>query len=209
MKLQIALDGSLQDSLEILKAVRPYVDIAEIGTPLIYRDGMIAVRRLRKIFPDLLLLADLKIMDAGEEEATIAFEAGCDIVTVLGVTQNATLHSALKAAHYFKKQVMVDMMQVPDLNSRASTLLAMGCHYLCVHTAYDLQATHNIPLSNIRQLQRELADPPLAVAGGIGPDTIDSVANLNPEIIIVGGAITRSPDPVNAARSIRERMNTS
>jgi len=30
------------------------------------------------------VLADLKIMDAGEHEANLAFEAGADIVTVLG-----------------------------------------------------------------------------------------------------------------------------
>ena len=60
MKLQIALDGDIDQGLAVLQAVRPYVDIAEIGTPLIFREGLGAARRLREAFPDLALLADLK-----------------------------------------------------------------------------------------------------------------------------------------------------
>jgi 3-hexulose-6-phosphate synthase len=205
MKLQVALDGDLHHSLAILQSVRPYIDIAEIGTPLIYREGMAAARQLRQAFPDLPLLADLKIMDAGEEEATIAFEAGCDLVTVLGLAHDATVRGVLTAAQRFGKQVMVDMMQVANSSARARTLLAMGCHYLCVHTAHDLQAT-DTPFVNFQQLYQELGDAPLAVAGGIGLDTIDDIVALNPAIVVIGSAITRAPDPASMARAIRKRM---
>ena len=57
MKLLVALDGNLVDSLTVLRAIRPYVDIAEIGTPLVYRGGMSAGQRVRDSFPDLALLA--------------------------------------------------------------------------------------------------------------------------------------------------------
>lgn len=205
MKLQIALDGELQESLTILQAVHAFVDIAEVGTPLIFREGMSAVQHLRRTFPTLPLLADLKIMDAGEEEATIAFAAGCSLVTVLGVTQEATLRGALAAAGRFGGQIMVDMMQVPDPIPQARRFLAMGCHYLCVHTAHDLQAAQT-PLATLRQLRQELPDAPLAVAGGINPDTIDAVAALRPAIIIVGSAITQAAKPAQAARMLRERI---
>jgi len=81
LKLQVALDGDLESSLSILRVIRPYIDIAEIGTPLIFREGLRAIHVLHKAFPDLSVLADLKIMDAGEHEATLAFEAGCDLVS--------------------------------------------------------------------------------------------------------------------------------
>lgn len=206
MKLQLALDGDFEASLAILRAVRPYIDIAEIGTPLIFREGIAAARRLRAAFPDLPLLADLKIMDAGDLEAAIAFEAGCDLVTALGVTQDATLRGALAAAGRYGKQVMVDMMQVPDLCARAEALLAMGCHYLCVHTAHDRQSAGDGPLTPLRALRQRLPDAPLAVAGGIGPGAIDAVAALRPEIVVVGSAIAGAADPVRVAQAIRERM---
>ena len=48
MKLQLALDGDLQSSIAVLDATKTYIDIAEIGTPLIYREGVWAVRELRR-----------------------------------------------------------------------------------------------------------------------------------------------------------------
>lgn len=207
MKLQLALDTDLPTSLSILQEVRPYIDIAEIGTPLIYREGMAAAKRIRHLFPDLPLLADFKIMDAGEEEAEIAFAAGCDLVTVLGVTQDATIQAALAAARRFGRQIVVDMMQVGDVIARAQTLLALGCHYLCLHTAYDVHSkTKHSPLFQLEAVRHALPHAPLAVAGGIGLEQLAAVIAFRPEIIIVGSAITQSPSPLTAAQAIRSQM---
>ena len=46
-------------------------EIIEVGTPLIISDGLGAVRQLKSAFPESLVLADLKIMDAGEHEAAL------------------------------------------------------------------------------------------------------------------------------------------
>jgi 3-hexulose-6-phosphate synthase len=209
MKLQLALDGDLLSSLSILQAVRPYIDLAELGTPLIYREGIAAAARIHRQFPDLPLLADFKIMDAGDEEATIAFEAGCDLVTVLGVTQDVTIQGVVAAARRFGKQVMVDMMQVNDVINRAQTLLEMGCHYLCLHTAYDVHsATKQSSLGQLEVLHRAIPQAPLAIAGGIGLPQLKAIAALHPEIIIVGSAITKAPDPLMAAQAIRTVMET-
>ncbi len=209
MKLQVALDGPIEHSLAILQVIRPYIDIAEIGTPLIYREGIGAALRVRQAFPDLTLLADLKIMDAGEEEASTTFSAGCDIVTVLGLAADVTVRGVLAAAQDFSRQVMVDMIQVPDLVARSRELLEMGCHLLCVHTAYDLQSSGRTPLDDLRCLRRTLPDAPLAVAGGIGPDTIDEVVTLAPKIVVVGAAITNASDPARVAQAIRRRINAN
>ena len=76
MELQLALDFiSIEDSIELLKEVGDSIDIVEIGTPFIVKDGMRAVREVRRAFPDLKILADLKIMDAGKEETACAVEA--------------------------------------------------------------------------------------------------------------------------------------
>jgi 3-hexulose-6-phosphate synthase len=206
MKLQLALDGNLKDSLAILEAVSDMIDIAEIGTPLIFREGMNAARVFRQHFPTLTLLADLKIMDAGDEEATIVFEAGCDMVTVLGVTQDSTIRGAAAAARRFGKQFVADLMQVSDPVKRGRELLNLGCDYLCAHTAYDSQKTGQSPLMSLNLLRQELDQAKLAVAGGINLSTIDAIVQLQPDILIVGGAITRAPDPVQAVLALREKM---
>ena len=207
MKLQVALDGSLKDSLTVLRAVRDYIDVAEIGTPLIFREGLRVAPILRQEFPALTLLADLKIMDAGEHEAALAFEAGCDFVTVLGVTQDKTVCSALKAAADFGRQVMVDLMQVRNLVPRSRELLELGCHCLCVHTAYDLQTPGTSPLDDLARLRESFPAASLAVAGGLSPASLSALQPYHPDVIIVGGAIVTAPNPAQVARSIRAQMD--
>ena len=206
-QLQLALDGDLSSSLAVLSQARPYIDIAEIGTPLIYREGVAAVRALRAAYPDLMLLADLKIMDAGDEEASIAFEAGADIITVMGVTTDETISGAVAAARRYGKYVLADMMQVADMTERAARLLELGCDWLCVHTAYDLQQAGATPLAHLGDLRARLPDAPLAVAGGVKPATLESVLAFAPSIVVVGGAITRAAAPSVVARQMYERIH--
>ena len=208
MQLQIALDGTLAESLTVLEAAAPYVDIVEIGTPLVLREGARAIEQIKTAYPDLPLLADFKIMDAGEEEAAIAFESGADIVTVMGMTQNSTITGAVMAARRYDGKIMVDLMSVSDSVRRGKSLLAAGCDYLCVHTAFDLHTNGASPLENLRFLRTQLPHAPFAVAGGINHQTIDAIAALNPAIVVVGSAITGASDPAGAACRLKERMNT-
>jgi 3-hexulose-6-phosphate synthase len=86
MKLQVAFD--IQHSDEVLKLVEvngDLIDIVEIGTPLIMKEGLKSVQKIKKEYPNQTVLADLKIMDAGLLEAQIGFDAGADIVSVLGL----------------------------------------------------------------------------------------------------------------------------
>lgn len=203
--LQVALDGTYDQAMTVLELVAGQVDIIELGTPLVYREGIGVAKRVRDLYPQIKLLADLKIMDAGEEEASIAFDAGCDFVTVLGVTQDKTIQGAVAAAKRFGGQVVVDMMQTPDVVERGHLLLAMGCDYLCVHTAFDQQQIET-PLATLKRLRKGLPNAPLAVAGGVGLPTIDSILAHHPTIVVVGGAITRAADPAAVTQRLRERM---
>ena len=100
MKLQLALDFdlSMQDAVEMVKKTEKDVDIIEAGTPYLMDHGLEGATVLKKKFPDKLVLADLKIADAGYREAENAFLAGADIVTVLSVTDDSTIENVIKAA---------------------------------------------------------------------------------------------------------------
>lgn len=205
--LQLALDGTLDAARAVLAAVHPYVDVIEIGTPLIFREGIAAVRWAGEQHPDKPILADLKIMDAGEDEASIAFEAGAALVTVLGAAADATVSGVIRAARRYGGQVVADLVQVPDPVGRGCALLALGCDVLCVHTAYDMQGAGRTPLAALRALRERLPDARLAAAGGITPQTIGDILSARPAMVVVGGAITRAHDPAQAARALRERID--
>ena len=76
MKLQLALDLiDLEGARDFIEGLAYLIDIVDIGTPLIIREGVKAVVEIKRAYPELVVLADLKIMDAGEHEARIAFDA--------------------------------------------------------------------------------------------------------------------------------------
>ena len=208
MKLQLALDlVDIQGARSLLEKVADLIDIAEIGTPFVINEGVNAVTEIKKAYPELEVLADLKIMDEGALESKIAFEAGADIVTVLGVTNDVTIQGAVNQARAYDKKVMVDMMAVIDFPERARQIDAMGADYVCVHTSTDVQKLGLNPLHELELVHPLLEHAGLAVAGGVKPEILSQIVTFRPEIVVVGSFITGHPDPREAALAIREGLN--
>ena len=66
MKLQIAVDiADTARIMEIGEKIHDVIDIYEVGTPVIMKEGLAPVRALKQKYPELTVLADSKIMDGG------------------------------------------------------------------------------------------------------------------------------------------------
>ena len=205
MKLQLALDLlDIHGAKRLLEKVADLIDIVEIGTPFIIREGVKAVTTIKEAYPGLEVLADLKIADAGEYEAKIGFEAGADIVTVLGFTHDTTIQKALNQARAYDRKVMVDLIAVDDVQKRAREVDTMGAHYVCVHTASDMQAQGVNSLLQLKLVHPMLKHAKMAVAGGVRPEILPQITAHRPEVVIVGKYITGHPDPRHAALEIRK-----
>lgn len=204
MKLQLALDlVNIPDGIALVKEVEPYVDIVEIGTPIVINEGLHAVKAMKEAFPNLEVLADLKIMDAGGYEIMKAAEAGADIVTVLGATNDLTIKGAVEEAKKQNKQILVDMINVADLEKRAREVDALGVDYICVHTGYDQQAAGQSPFEDLQTIKRAVTNAKTAVAGGIKLETLPEVIKAGPDLVIVGGGITGAADKAAVASEIQ------
>ena len=170
MKLQVAFDVlPLEEALDLARGMEEDVDRFELGTPFLLEHGMEAVRRFRAQFPGKELLADTKIMDAGRLEAESAFRAGADLVTVLAVTDLATVRACVEAADRAGRRVVADMICVSDLSGRARELEEAGIHGIAVHTGVDQQAQGRTPLQDLAVLRRAVQRAELSAAGGILP----------------------------------------
>ncbi|MFL0470311.1 3-hexulose-6-phosphate synthase, partial [Staphylococcus cohnii] len=189
-----------EDAAELANKVKDYVDIVEIGTPIVINEGLPAVQHLNDNIDSVKVLADLKIMDAADYEVSQAVKFGADIVTILGVAEDASIKAAVDEAHKHGKQLLVDMIAVQDLEKRAKDLDDLGADYIAVHTGYDLQAEGQSPLESLRKVKSVISNSKVAVAGGIKPDTIKDIVAENPDLIIVGGGIANADDPVEAAK---------
>ena len=210
MLFQLALDAPFtQDSLPAILEAAPYLDIIEIGTPAVYAMGMQSVRMLRKALPNAVLLADLKIADAGEYETQIALDAGADIVTVLASAADETVLGAVKAARACGKRISADLIGVPDPLGRAARIEEMGVDILCAHTGLDRQQADGAPFALCKALLAQRKTAQIAVAGGITTRTIPLLADVPADICIVGGGITKCASLQEGTLAIRQAYRAS
>lgn len=207
MKLQAALDTlTLNECIDLLEETEGFIDIAEVGTPFVIEEGMVPVKEFKKQFPKIEVLADVKIMDAGEYEADKCFEAGADICTVLGVSHDETIEGVVRSAKKHGKKVMVDMIAVSDLKKRTQEVDEMGVDYICVHTAFDVQKFGQDPLDDLKIVNSVIKNAKSAVAGGVKLETVDEIVNEGAEIIVVGGAICNAKDRKAYAKEIKAHL---
>ena len=206
--LQVALDlMQLNRSIAIAhEAVEGGADWIEVGTPLIKSEGAEAIRALRREFPGHKIIADTKTMDVGSFEVEIVAKAGADIVTVLGLADDATIEEAVMAGRKYGAEIMVDMINVPDRVERAKQVEKLGATYICMHMGIDTQMRGEEPPVDVLRRIVESVSIPVAVAGGITAENAGEYVEAGATDVIVGGAIIKTDDIVSAARNIKSAM---
>ena len=207
MLLQVAIDKA--ESIGVIAQVRGVADIIEIGTPLLKRFGIGTIATARELCPDTPILADTKTVDGGDLEAEMVLGAGARLMTVLSSTSRATHAAVGRVAARFGAFVIVDTITEfgkPELLP-ADANFPESFAYVGVHSATDARvagdrsSAHIDAVSDIRRRGFRVA-----LAGGLGPDSLDDVLRVEPEIVIVGSAITGAEDPRGIAKWIKDRL---
>ena len=201
IKLQVALDLlHINRALQIAElSAKAGADIIEAGTPLIKYNGIKAVKVLKAKIRDKEIMADMKIMDVGAIEAEMAFNAGADIVSVMALASAETIEEAIATARGKNKKVLVDLMNVEDYEKKISEIARLNPDIICFHVGVEALAN---------ELEKYVSEYSFefAVAGGINELTAPIFAKAGADIIIVGGAITKSDDPYRATLKIKEAL---
>lgn len=200
MLLQVAIDRSAD--LALIPELADVADIVEVGTRVIKERGIGVLAQVRAVAPGVLLLADMKTADGGTLETEMAAEAGADLTTVLAHASPNTLAAVVRSAQEHGLGVMVDTLGDDDIWCRPAVRRVADVALLALHSPNDagLATDWRAPADAARS-----AGFRLTVAGRIGPAQLDRVADVGAEVV-VGAAITRSPDPREAAVSIRARL---
>ena len=205
MKLQLAIDlEDIQGAINLIRKTKDSIDIFEYGTPLVINFGLEGLQKIRTEFPDIMLLADLKIMDVASYEVTQAFKYGADITTILGVAEDQSIKDAIKTAHEAGKEILVDMIGVQDIENRAREVDEFGADYVGTHTGYDLQALGQNPFEEFNLIKNNVSKAKTAIAGGIKLSASEEIKKANPDLLIIGGAISTADDPAEAAAEFKK-----
>lgn len=207
MKLQLAIDlEDVDGAIELIQKTKADVDVFEYGTPLVINFGLEGLQKIREKFPDITLLADLKIMDVASYEVEQAYKYGADITTILAAAEDQSIKDAVSAAHKANKKLLVDMIGIHDVATRTQQIDALDADYIGTHTGYDLQALGETPLETFKTIKQNVKNTQTAVAGGIKVTTAQKIIDAGPDLLIVGGGIATTDDPAQAAHEIKAMM---
>ncbi len=210
--LQLALDYPDLKRAMILarEAVAGGIDWLEIGTPLIKSEGLNAVRQIRAAFPNLTLVADMKVADAGRLETECAAKSGADIISVLGTASDATIRECVEASVRYNCRISVDLLglgSIEQMIERAGAVEAMGVFAVCVHTPIDKQMQGRLALDDVAAISKAVSIP-VAAAGGIHSESAADAVSCGASIVIVGGAITKAPDARAATQTLKRVISS-
>lgn len=209
MKLQLALDRpDLAHALEIVGHVAPYVDLIEAGTPLLIREGIRAVRELRRRYRGRAIVADIKVIDAGEPIAELAFAAGANVVTVLGCASDDVIERVVRSARRYEGTVMADSLSVVNIPERAKQLRDIGVNSICINRRgfKRPKGSAEDSLKRLLNLIPEI-ELPVYLAGGIDLVELALLSDAPLAGVIVGAAIAEASSPANVARQMRKLLD--
>ena len=205
--VQISLDlTNLDEALETAHmALKAGVDWLEVGTPLILAEGLHGVRLLRKAFPKVPIVADLKTMDGGYLEAEMMAGAGATHVVVMARAHEETIHCVVKAGKDFGVKVMGDNMVCPDMVAGAKWLEDLGCDYIVHHIGYDerrgIAAKGNPMPSPMDQLREVVAAVkiPVQAVGGLTLEQAVQCPAYGAPLVVIGAPLAIDADNFRTA----------
>ena len=205
--VQISLD--ITDRAEALRtaeiALRAGVDWLEAGTPFILAEGVHGVRALRERFPQVPIVADLKIMDGGYLEAEMMAKAGATHVVVMGRAHEETLKCVVKAGRDYGVKVMGDNLGCPDMVAGAREIEALGCDFVIHHIGYDERrgiaaAGRRMPspLDQLREVVQAVSVPVQAV-GGLTLEQAVRTPEFGAPLVVIGAPLAVDADSFRTA----------
>jgi 3-hexulose-6-phosphate synthase / 6-phospho-3-hexuloisomerase len=203
-KLQVAIDETSIDRALALgrQAVDGGVDIVEAGAPLIKSEGISVVSKLKKEL-GVPIVADLKIIDFGDIEARLAFDAGADMVTVLCSATTATIEGAVEAAKSCGGKIIIDLIGVYDVVQSYNHVLPLKPDYLYLTTGFAQWDNGKTAFDDVRKLF-DVSRIPLGVAGGLNAENISKGLLPGVEVLVVGRGITAAQDPRAEAAKLKK-----
>ena len=205
--VQISLDlTSIDEALETAAmALRAGVDWLEAGTPLILAEGLHGVKKLRRAFPGIPIVADLKTMDGGYLETEMMAKAGATHVVVMARAHAETIKSVVRAGHDFGVKVMGDNLGCPDMVEAAKWLEELGCDYIVHHIGYDERRgiaaqgkRMPSPLDQLKEVVNAVKIPVQAV-GGLSLEQAILCPSYGAPLVVLGAPLTIDADAFKTA----------
>lgn len=205
--LQIALDTyDLPSALAPLQKAHRYIDVIEVGTILCLSEGMHAVRAIRSLYPDKIILADVRIAEAGSIISKMAYDAGSDWVSVVSGAAPSSFEVVLAEAQSRQKDMQIELSDGWTWEM-AQHWADMGIQQVIFKRSRDLEAQGQLSWGqqDFETIQRlSQMGFKVTVTGGVKPADIPLFAGTPVYIFIAGRAIVKAENPAMVAKKFQD-----
>ena len=203
--MQVALDvTTLANAVHIAKIASGLdVGIIEIGEPLIKRYGMESVNHIRKIQPDIPILAEMASYDLIADNILLASKNGADIVLLIGINYR---HQIEIAVHEARKNNIILILALPwhEIDLEWCKLVQdMGVDGVAILRNIDLSSEPSDIIERLHTV-KDIIKKPIFISGGFTPYLIQKYIHESWNVVIVGRAIV---DEVYPEESIKKILN--
>lgn len=198
---------SLKEALICAEQVAPFCTAFRIGPVLLAHYGIEALRTFHEKFPDKELISDTKIIDHEKDMIQLLSTAFCNYVTVLASTHRHIIRASCIHAEEKKMHVMLDLIGSFELGQSALDAKSLGVTALIFH--FISEDGNQDSLIERWTFIRENTDLPIFASTGISRSNLETILNLKPDGIVIGGAITESTDPAQEAAYFANRILTA
>lgn len=210
-KLQVALDNtSLSDAMNAIRDIGNHIDVIEVGTILHVAEGLEPVRCLRALYPEKIILADIKGADAGSLLAKQCFDAGATWMTVICCAEIATMQGMLSVAKERGDEKDVQVELYGDWTwEHAKAWKSAGLEQVVYHRSRDAQASgKNWGKSDFEKIGK-LCDMgfKVTVTGGMTVEDIKLFKDYPIYCFIAGRSIRDAKVPVIAAQEFKAEIS--
>lgn len=202
--LQVALDHNrIEDALVDALAVGNEVDIIEAGTILCLNEGDKAIKCLKNLFPNKIVIADTKCADAGSTVAKNCKEAGADWMTVICCATIPTMKAAQKEIGTLQVELYGDWTF-----EQAQQWLDAGIDQAIYHQSRDaLLSGESWSKADLDKIKR-LIDMGFKVSatGGLTLESLKLFEGLDIYTFIAGRGICKTDNPAQTAREFKDEI---
>jgi len=206
MKLQISYNFyDLNHAMEIASKTAIFADIIEVGSLLIFKEGINAIKTFKNSFPRKPLFANVKISENVQASVELIANAGATMVSVLGGIPQNTIKKAVEMARKLDVQIVLDVFDMQTAGQIALDSKALGIDAILLH-----QPPHPFDITDFTshwhnvQANTEL---PIFITGNIDRSNINYIKNLKPTCIAIGSGITKADNPVHEAQFFKSNLD--
>lgn len=203
--LQVALDNNtLSDALKSVSLLGDVVDVIEAGTILCLQEGMEAVRCLRALYPEKIILADTKCADAGGTVAKNSKVAGANWMTVICSATIPTMKAALNEIDDLQVELYGDWTY-----DHARQWKEAGLSQVVYHQSRDaLLAGETWGKKDLEKVQKLIEMGfKVSVTGGLELETLNLFKGIDVYCFIAGRSLRDAESPKKEAQRWQEEIS--